>query len=149
MPQTFSKQERLCSKKDIDRLLSKGRFFVADPMFRACVLLSGRSEPISERRTPEAFSRLLLSVPKRHFKRAVKRNLLKRRIREAYRRHKPSVAMDMMLVYLPAEVHTYAEIEAALVRTLAQAEERLSREDHSGPSAERPSRESAPEQESV
>ena len=124
MPQTFSKQERLCSKKDIDRLLSKGRFFVADPMFRACVLQTGAP---SEPGGGEPVSRLLLSVPKRHFKRAVKRNLLKRRIREAYRRHKPAVAMDMMLVYLPAEVHTYAEIEAALIRTLSQAE-RLSRE---------------------
>ena len=145
MPQTFSKQERLCSKKDIDRLLAKGRFFVADPMFRACVLRTGQPEPISERRKAEAFSRLLLSVPKRHFKRAVKRNLLKRRIREAYRRHKPSVAMDMMLVYLPAEVHSYAEIEDALIRTLSQAERILSRADNSGYVQDCPSRESAPE----
>ena len=31
---------------------------------------------------------MLVSVPKKHFKRAVKRNRVKRQIREAYRKHK-------------------------------------------------------------
>ena len=55
--------------------------------------------------------RLLVSVPKRFFKRAVKRNLLKRRIREAYRVRKiPGV--DILLQYNSQELTDFAVIEA-------------------------------------
>jgi ribonuclease P protein component len=66
-----------------------------------CYLVrSGGNEPASP-------NRVLVSVPKRFFKRAVKRNLLKRRIREAYRMQKymlPQFGMDLMLVYNSTEL---------------------------------------------
>ena len=36
---------------------------------------------------------MVISVPKKHFKRAVKRNRVKRQVREAYRKHKSYVTL--------------------------------------------------------
>ena len=62
----------------------------------------------------EKACRILVSVPKKLFKRAVKRNLLKRRIRESWRRLKHSIqgeqGMDILLIYSTKEIMTYQEI---------------------------------------
>lgn len=54
-------------------------------------------------------TRILVSVPKRFFKRAVKRNLLKRRIREAYRQQKID-GVDVMFQYNSKEIADSATI---------------------------------------
>ena len=48
----------------------------------------------------------MVSVPKKLFKRAVKRNLLKRRIRESYRLQKdlPGKPVDILFIYTSPEV---------------------------------------------
>ena len=68
----------------------------------------------------EAPSRILVSVPKRSFKRAVKRNLLKRRMRESYRLQKQLLPapVDVMFVYLPREVLPSADIFASMTAAL-------------------------------
>lgn len=135
--QSLHKNERLHSKNDIDRLLSKGRFFVVDNVFRCCVLprpadgsgvgaagagVTGVGVAVGN---GSASARMMVSVPKKCFKRAVKRNLLKRRIREAYRRNKPSLPMDILFVYLPKEILSYEQIEQTLIRAIERAEEKL------------------------
>ena len=59
-------------------------------------------------------SRIVVSVPKRLFKRAVKRNLLKRRIRESYRRQKGLLGgnFDILFIYTSPEVLPYEVIHA-------------------------------------
>lgn len=147
--QSLHKNERLHSKNDIDRLLSKGRFFVVDNVFRCCVLprpaggsgvagvgvaagagvtgvgVAGAGVTGVAVGNGSASSRMMVSVPKKCFKRAVKRNLLKRRIREAYRRNKPSLPMDILFVYLPKEILSYEQIEQTLIRAIERAEEKL------------------------
>ena len=61
-----------------------------------------------------------VSVPKRLFKRAVKRNLLKRRIRESYRTRKELLApgTDVMFIYQPKEILSYPEICSAMETAL-------------------------------
>ena len=65
-------------------------------------------------------SRIVVSVPKRLFKRAVKRNLLKRRIREAYRRQKSliSAPVDILFIYTAPEVLPYEVIYADMTAIL-------------------------------
>ena len=106
---TLSKQERLSGKTAIANLLEHGRYLSVPPCLRVCFLP-----------TEEPVSRILLSVPKKNFKRAVRRNLLKRRIRESYRLQKELLPrrFDLMFSYTPKEVLSYAEIHAAVGRAL-------------------------------
>lgn len=78
----FPKREHLKSKSVIDNLYAKGSSVTAFPL-RAVFL----SSP-AENSTPTAT--ILISVAKRRFRHAVDRNLMKRRIREAYRLNKIS-----------------------------------------------------------
>lgn len=74
---TLKKKERLSVGTDLSRLFVSGRYGFTDG-FRYCYRI-GNELP---------FNRIVVSVPKKCFRRAVKRNLLKRRIREAYRLNK-------------------------------------------------------------
>jgi ribonuclease P protein component len=79
MTQTFGKDERLHKKILIKKLFTEGVSFYVYP-FRVTTLKStGENVPAVQ---------LLISVPKHLFKKATDRNLLKRRIREAYRKNK-------------------------------------------------------------
>ncbi|MFC4210307.1 ribonuclease P protein component [Pedobacter lithocola] len=76
---TFRKEERLCSRKHLDLLFKNGSSFLLYP-FRVSYLFI--DEPA------EVQAQVVINVPKKRYKRAVDRNLLKRRIREAYRLNK-------------------------------------------------------------
>lgn len=123
---TFPKQERVCGKKDIASLLSRGKWSLCG-VLKVCVAPDNGLE----------YSRVMVSVPKRYFKRAVKRNLLKRRIREAYRLQKellggagardaagrPGGGFDILLQYNSAEMADFATIRedvSAVLRRIAQ-----------------------------
>lgn len=60
----------------------------------------------------------MVSVPKKMFKRAVKRNLLKRRIRESWRKQKHSLyaagGTDILFIYPSKEILSYEEIYASV-----------------------------------
>ena len=59
----------------------------------------------------------MVSVPKKMFKRAVKRNLLKRRIRESWRKQKAclnSSSTDILFIYPTKEILTYEQIYTAV-----------------------------------
>ena len=101
------KQERICGKVTIGKLLAEGRYGYAGALKYCWLAPNG-----------ENVSRVMVSVSKRLFKRAVKRNLLKRRLREAYRTRKGLLpaGVDVMLVYNTRAVLSSAEI-AALVES--------------------------------
>jgi len=77
--QTFRKTERLCRTKLISELFETGNGFYT-PLFK---VVWGITEEKSE--FP---AQIAVSVPKRNIRLAVSRNLIKRRIREAYRKNK-------------------------------------------------------------
>ncbi|MCQ2180806.1 MAG: ribonuclease P protein component [Bacteroidales bacterium] len=91
---TLSKEERLSGKAAIGALTSKGRWGHLGH-FKYCTLDNGLE-----------INRIMVSVPKRNFKRAVRRNLLKRRIREAYRTQKSLLAggSDILFFYNSQEI---------------------------------------------
>lgn len=116
MPQTLSKSERLSGKTAVGDLLKKGRWGVTAD-FKYCWTCSGSGET----------HRIMVSVPKKNFKRAVKRNLLKRRIRESYRTQKELLgagpALDIMFYYNSKEVLDSGTIKsevAEILRTLSE-----------------------------
>lgn len=84
-------------------------------------------EGVEDVKVVEGVLQMGVSVGKRHFKRAVDRNLLKRRIREAYRKQKhelqatlsaSGISMDIFFVYSNARISDYAEIETAMASAL-------------------------------
>ena len=104
---TLPKKERLCGKTAISELLAKGKHGNVPGMRYLCL-----------RRKDAEITRIMVSVPKKSFKRAVKRNLLKRRIRESWRRQKHTLSvegnLDILFMYAVKEVLTYEEIYAAV-----------------------------------
>ena len=116
MDASFPKSERLCGKTAVAALFGQGKS-----------LSSGCLRCRFLHRADDAPARIVVSVPKRFFKRAVKRNLLKRRIRESYRRQKELLGpgLDVLFVYsspevLPYEV-IYADMTALLTRCAQSA----------------------------
>lgn len=116
MQNTFSKEERLCSNKRIDALFASGDSFIAYPL--RVVYISSETE------SPQVS--ILVSVSKKKFKRAVKRNRVKRLIREAYRLNKSEFlalstsvgySFDIAFLYLKNELPTYQEIENAILKS--------------------------------
>ncbi len=103
---TLTKAERLSGKKDIDALLAGGRWGACG-ILKYCFRDNGLE-----------YSRIIVSVPKRLFKRAVKRNLLKRRMREAFRVGKPSRHVDILFQYNSTEVADYQSVCAAMEAVL-------------------------------
>lgn len=76
---TFFKEERLCSRRSLDLLFKNGSSFLLYP-FRVSFLYAAEPSTMPVQ--------VVINVSKKRFKRAVDRNLLKRRTREAYRLHK-------------------------------------------------------------
>ena len=116
---TLSKEERLSWKRHIDRLFTEGRSFVAFPL-RVVYLLS------DEEGMPVRAS-FLVSVPKKRFKRAVKRNRIKRQVREAYRMHKYDLwesleakdkRMLIAFLYVDNELHSSVTMEKAMTKAI-------------------------------
>lgn len=79
MNYTFKKEERLCHKTLIAELYHSGSSFLCYP-FRVVWMPVTVALP--------APAQVLIAVPKKRYKHAVDRNLIKRRIREVYRLQK-------------------------------------------------------------
>lgn len=111
----LKKNERLHSEKLIKELFDKGSSFFLYP-FKVVVL----DLPSSQGGTVQ----VLFSVSKKKIKKAVHRNLVKRRIKEAYRLNKnlllnfPKTNKLMALIYVSSEVGEFSPIQSKLVKVL-------------------------------
>ena len=85
---SFPRRERLKSKKRIARLFEQGKGGFVYPV-RYVLLDDSAEESVAGK---DRSLSVLIAVPKRHHKRAVERNLLKRRMREAYRLNKQALS---------------------------------------------------------
>ena len=115
---SFKKQERLCHVKTIDSLFNKNKAenltFLVYPL-----------KVVFQRQASNTLPpKILVSVPKRRFKKAVDRNRLKTQIREAYRLsktllHEPSPT-SIAFVYVANEPLPYAVIEQAMQKSMSK-----------------------------
>ncbi|KYG81820.1 ribonuclease P protein component [Roseivirga ehrenbergii] len=119
MTYNFPKEERLHSKKLIQELFEKGSSFYLYP-FKVMYL------PYSPEKSVNQF---LVSVAKRRFKNAVDRNLIKRRVKEAYRLNKhllfqtedqPMPSLLIGLVYTGKEIHDSKMIDFRMKKLITQ-----------------------------
>ena len=118
---TFKKEERLCNKRLIQGLFHNGSSFLCYP-FRASWQLNSGVQAYP--------AQIVLSVSKKRFKRAVDRNLIKRRMREAYRLQKQLHLYDILntadkrivlsVGYIGKEILPYDVIEKKMLKLLMQ-----------------------------
>lgn len=125
---TLRKAERVCSKNTIDKLFKGGcsRSVTAFPL---------RVVYLEDDESGKEKCQVMVSVPKKCFKRAVKRNRVKRQVREAYRLNKYIVAdtmaeregksLTMAFIWLDANLHDTEEIKAKVRNLLGRISERL------------------------
>jgi len=109
---TFPKKEKLRNKDVIERLFKEGHSVSAFP-FKLIYL--SITTPV------EAKIRTAVTVPKSNFKSAVKRNRIKRLMRECYRQNKQHIFNNMegnfafLFLYLGKDVPTYAVVEKSML----------------------------------
>lgn len=79
-----------------------------------------------EGKPESAVNQVLFTVSKRNFKRAVDRNKIKRRMREAFRLNKSQLSTPQKLligyIYTPKEILPYAQIAEAMVKSFKRLE---------------------------
>jgi ribonuclease P protein component len=109
---TFKKEERLAKEKIIQELFDKGSSFYSYP-FRVYFMQNQDSA--------STVHQVLISVSKKNFKKSVDRNLIKRRIREAYRLNKNLLVDQNKLliayIYSVKEILPSAQIRERLIKT--------------------------------
>ena len=112
----FPKSERLNSKKLIQLLFEEGSHFFLYPF------------KVYHLRHPDVgikAHQVLVTTSSRRYKKAVERNLIKRRMREAYRLNKhlvQEVSVKLMIgyIYVGKEIHDFSLIRDKLKETLVR-----------------------------
>ena len=112
---SFPKSERLYKKKAIQELFDKGSSFYLFP-FKVFFL----PNPDQNSR----YHQVLLSVSKKNYKRAVDRNLIKRRMRESYRLQKQTLPTEPKLwigyIYSHREIILFEEMKNKMLKTFTR-----------------------------
>lgn len=124
---TFGKEERLKSNLAIQGLLKRGKAVFSFPL-----KIYWDFSPDSHQKYPV---RAAITVPKRKFRRAVDRNLMKRRINEAYRLNKHMLyetldqhqqKIQLIILLLSDEFIPYDQLEKKMREILRQLVNKLS-----------------------
>ena len=124
---TLGKEERLKSNQSIQDLLKHGRSISSFPL-----KIYWDFSPDELQQFPV---RAAISVPKRKFRRAVDRNLMKRRLREAYRLNKHNLyhsldqhqqKIQLIILFLSDEFLPYVQLENKMREILDQLVNKLS-----------------------
>lgn len=114
---TFGKKEKLCSKLVIDKLFAGGSSFKEFPI-RVIHLPLENSD---------STAKVLISVPKKRFKKSVSRNRIKRLLRETYRLNKSEIIENwqaqgkyfaLAFVYIGNEMPEFDDLTLAMKRIL-------------------------------
>lgn len=124
---TLCKGERLCGEIRFGRLMAEGEGLISYP-WRVAYRFSDRQEG-------EYPARMAVSVSRKRFKRAVRRNRLKRLAREAYRLHKHQLyaiipegkTLDLLFIYLDKALTDFPQTEKAITGAIHKIHKRMER----------------------
>ena len=123
--QTFPKNERLCGKTTIDNLFANGSS-IKDSSFR----LAWNTEEFDN----DTIAKTLIVVPKKNIKSAANRNVLKRRMREAFRIYKSGLyakikskkqQLAIAIIYQEKEILQHKAIEKKIKLILSRLSEEI------------------------
>ena len=125
---TLCKNERMSGRTLIEKLFNGGDSHAMSAFPLRVVYM------VTERKD-DAIAKILISVPKRHFKRAVKRNRVKRQVREAFRNNKSILAnafvgrenesVAIAFIWLADELYNSNEVERKVKNLLQRLSERI------------------------
>ena len=116
----FPKRERLYLKNDIDNLFENGKSFISYPL--RIVYLSDFTDNSSK-----SGISIFVSVPKKRFRHASKRNHIKRLIRESFRLNKKNLSgyytengkyLHIAFMYISNDTLQYEDIQKALLKVV-------------------------------
>ena len=115
MPNTLKKIERLHGTADTENLFAgKKKSVFVHPL-----------RVVYKAQTEEGLpTRIMVIVPKRFFKHAVDRNLLKRRLREAYRLNKRELKYDIAFIYSCDEIADFSTLQKCVIKALDKIAEK-------------------------
>ena len=134
---SLCRDERLRGERTINHLFEKGRTFFQAPykVFWNKNQVQIQEEQGQGQALPQQYPcRFAVSVPRRRFKRATKRNLLKRRTREAFRTNKQILnqtitnreeQIHLILIYSIDTILPFIEIEEAMTKILQRIAKRI------------------------
>lgn len=112
----FKRTERLNADKCISAIYKSGKNGFCYPFRYAWLPNAGNDNVIP--------CQVLIAVPKRRFPLAVHRNLIRRRVREAYRKNKNilydslkknSLSLSLIITYVAVSIEAYPDIERKLI----------------------------------
>jgi ribonuclease P protein component len=126
---TLKKKEILSGQIKINEVFNSGKTLFVYPI----KAFYNQKENITPTESKVLFS---VSIPKRIFKKAVDRNLLKRRIREAYRLNKLSltnniisdIQLSFMLVYIGKKIESFSKIDKSVNQIIRLFKENIDHE---------------------
>jgi ribonuclease P protein component len=122
----FRKSERLCSGKVIGELFRSGKTLKQFPFRLVYSYSAGDHSSV----------KIAISVPKKIHKRAVKRNFIRRRIKETYRLNKriihevveQKITLSIIVIYISPNTASYAEIERKFTKAMSALAERIKKD---------------------
>lgn len=138
---SFSKKERICARSSVSELFEKGESFFSFP-FKCVYQLNDTSEELI---AGGIVVRIMVSVGKRYHKRAVRRNRVKRLIRESYRLNKGYAAelltpllpdgkiLDICYIYTSKQEEDYKTVENGVRKSFEKVEVLLKKSNDSNP----------------
>lgn len=124
MELTFSKEERLCSRKQIENLYAEGHRMMAFP-YSVTWQVFCNENPTCQ---------VLIVAPKRRFHHAVDRNRVKRLTRECWRHTKPQlydflaergISLTLSLVYIHNEIMPYEQLLRKMEKLVLQLQKEI------------------------
>ena len=121
----FPKKQKLCNEKAIERLFENGKSLTEKP-FRIIYNIDNNNEDV--------FLKALIVVPKKRVRLASDRNVIKRRVKEAYRLQKSELEkylksnnhqLNLAIIYQKHEILDYKLIEVKIKLLLSRLKEEL------------------------